>query len=286
VTAEDQPLNRLIVTADDFGLAPEVNEAVEQAHRSGILTAASLMVAGPAAADAVKRAKRMPKLRVGLHVVLIEGQATLGPGQLAHIIDQQGRLPNDLLRLSFDILWDRRARREILTETEAQFRSFQASGLALDHVNAHKHLQLHPLVLSTLFAVARHFGVRGMRVPVEPAGPRLAITTPGFGHFALRHWALALRTLARRQGFVVPDAVFGLAWSGGMTQPRLGSLLRSLPVGMVEIYTHPATRDDFPGHAPGYEYRSELEALCSAEIGAMAKNAGYVGGGYADFASR
>jgi len=43
------PLNRLIVTADDFGLATEVNEAVEIAHRSGILSAASLMVASPGA---------------------------------------------------------------------------------------------------------------------------------------------------------------------------------------------------------------------------------------------
>ena len=30
---------RLILTADDFGLSPEVNEAVERAHREGVLTA-------------------------------------------------------------------------------------------------------------------------------------------------------------------------------------------------------------------------------------------------------
>ena len=43
----------LIVTADDFGLHEAVNEAVEQASRTGVLTAASLMVAAPAAADAI-----------------------------------------------------------------------------------------------------------------------------------------------------------------------------------------------------------------------------------------
>ena len=36
-------MKRLIVTADDFGAAVEVNEAVERAHHDGILTAASLM---------------------------------------------------------------------------------------------------------------------------------------------------------------------------------------------------------------------------------------------------
>ncbi len=61
----------LIVTADDFGAAVEVNEAIETAHRDGILTATSLMVAAPAAADAVARARRIPSLRVGLHLVLV-----------------------------------------------------------------------------------------------------------------------------------------------------------------------------------------------------------------------
>jgi hypothetical protein len=46
-------LKGLIVTADDFGAAREVNDAIEEAHRAGILTSASLMVAS---ADAIARA--------------------------------------------------------------------------------------------------------------------------------------------------------------------------------------------------------------------------------------
>ena len=67
----------LIVTADDFGLHEAVNEAVEKAHRDGVLTAASLMVGAPAANDAIARARRMPILRVGLHIVLADGPAVL-----------------------------------------------------------------------------------------------------------------------------------------------------------------------------------------------------------------
>jgi predicted glycoside hydrolase/deacetylase ChbG (UPF0249 family) len=59
-----------------------VNEAVERAHVDGILTAASLMVAGEGAADAVERAKRLPNLGVGLHVVLVDGQPMLPPEQI------------------------------------------------------------------------------------------------------------------------------------------------------------------------------------------------------------
>ena len=66
----------LVVTADDFGLHPTVNEAVERAHTDGILTAASLMVGAPAARDAIARARSLPRLRVGLH---------LDPGHGAHL---------------------------------------------------------------------------------------------------------------------------------------------------------------------------------------------------------
>ena len=68
---------KLIVTADDFGAAREVNEAVELAHTRGILTAASLMMSGAAVGDAVARARRLPALRVGLHLVLVDGAPVL-----------------------------------------------------------------------------------------------------------------------------------------------------------------------------------------------------------------
>ena len=71
------PPRRVIVTADDFGLSPEVNEAVERAHREGVLTAASLMVGERAAPDAVAVARRNPGLAVGLHLTLTDGAPVL-----------------------------------------------------------------------------------------------------------------------------------------------------------------------------------------------------------------
>ncbi|MGH7212438.1 MAG: ChbG/HpnK family deacetylase, partial [Acetobacteraceae bacterium] len=86
---------QIILTADDFGLSVAVNEAVEQAHRQGMLTAASLMVAGEAAEDAVRRARAMPALRVGLHLVLVEGRAVLPHSAIPDLADRQGWLGSD-----------------------------------------------------------------------------------------------------------------------------------------------------------------------------------------------
>jgi predicted glycoside hydrolase/deacetylase ChbG (UPF0249 family) len=78
---------RLITVADDFGLAVAVNESIEQAANGGILTSASLMVAAPAFNDAVERARNCPKLQVGLHLVVIEGQPVLPPEEIPGLVD-------------------------------------------------------------------------------------------------------------------------------------------------------------------------------------------------------
>ena len=277
-------LNRLIVTADDFGLAPEVNEAVEIAHRTGILSAASLMVASPGAADAVRRARAMPTLAVGLHIVLVEARPALPPERIPDLVGPDGMFRTDMARLGLDIaLWPS-VRRQLAAEITAQFAAFAATGLRLDHVNAHKHFHLHPTIGAQVIAIGQKFGARAIRVPTEPVAVVRGIEPAAatLSSSLLAQWTRLLRAQARRAGMAVPDAVFGLAWSGAMTNRRIASLLRHLPDGIVEIYTHPAAANAFAGHAPGYRYTDELAALTDAECVAAARQAGHHLGGFAE----
>ncbi len=63
---------RLIVNADDFGRSPGVNRGVIQAHVSGIVTSASLMVRWPAAIEAAVYGSEHPDLSIGLHLDMEE----------------------------------------------------------------------------------------------------------------------------------------------------------------------------------------------------------------------
>ena len=257
---------------------------MEAAHQDGILTAASLMVAAPAAQDAIARARRLPRLRVGLHLVLVEGRPLLPPQRLPDLVDQTGRFRSDMVRLGFDIFARPSVRRQIAAEIEAQFEAYRATGLALDHVNAHKHFHLHPTIADQMIAIGRRYGLRGLRVPIEPAGV-LAEVEPSARRspaYLTAPWAALLARRARRAGLQVPDAVFGLAWSGAMTQPRLSGLLRHLPEGSTEIYLHPATSGGFEGHAPGYRYADELAALMAPSAIAAARRPEVALGGYCD----
>ncbi|ACL61895.1 hopanoid biosynthesis-associated protein HpnK [Methylobacterium nodulans] len=276
---------RLVVTSDDFGLSPQVNEAVEAAHRTGILSAASLMVAAPAASDAVARAKRMPSLRTGLHLVMVEAWPLRPASELPDLVDADGLLRRDMGRLGLDLAVKPRARRQLAAEIRAQFEAYRATGLPLDHVNAHKHFHVHPVIAGLVLAIGRDYGMRALRVPredravlrrAEPAvSPGLALDTAP--------WAAWLGHRARRAGLLVPDGVLGLAWSGRMTPARVAGLLRHLPDGLTELYAHPATAGGFPGEAPGYAYAEELAALTAPESRAAFAASGAVLGGFSDF---
>jgi len=274
----------LIVTADDFGIAEEVNDAVEQGHRDGILTAASLMVSAGAAGDAVTRAKTLPRLRVGLHIVLVEGRPTLPPSVIPDLVDANGMFRSDMTKSAVRMFCLPHVRRQLQAEVAAQFDAFRATGLALDHVNTHKHFHLHPTIASVILRVGRRYGLRAIRVPLEPRwllariDPEHKVNSAA----ATAPWAILSRARFRASGLLVPDQVFGLAWSGAMTSPRLLGLIENLPAGLSEIYLHPATQA-YRGCAPHYRYEEELAALIAPRIIAASRNSAVTRGGFADF---
>jgi hopanoid biosynthesis associated protein HpnK len=272
----------LIVTADDFGLAEEVNAAVEAAHRNGILSAASLMVNGPAAADAVERAQRLPGLKIGLHVVLVDGAPALPPDCIPGLVDRSGRLRCDLARLGLDLACRGVLRAQMRAEIKAQFERYRATGLVLDHVDAHRHFHLHPVVAHEIISIGLGYGMRALRVPAEPQAvlARIEKRQRDASSRIVGLCAAVLRAQARRAGLLTPDAVFGLAWSGALTEDRLVGLLDHLPRGLIEIYAHPAASDAFAGHAPGYRYVDERDALCAPPVRDAFRRSGFRLGSY------
>jgi hopanoid biosynthesis associated protein HpnK len=230
---------------------------VERAHRDGLLGAASLMVGAPAAADAVRRARRLPRLRVGLHLVLVNGSPLLPASQVSSLLGPDECLLRDLPRAGVRFFFSRRARKQLRAEIHAQFAAFAATGLALDHVNAQNHMHVHPTVLSLVLDIGRAFGMHAVRVPHEPGDAAL-----------LRPWTMVMRWRLRRAGMVTNDAVLGIRHSGAMSSSCVVQLLQHLPEGVTEMYFHPAT-GAWSGIDPAiahYDFAGELASLLSQDV--------------------
>ena len=270
----------LIVTADDFGIHPAVNEAVTAATTGGILTAASLMVGAPAAEDAVRRARELPQLRVGLHLVLADGFAVLPRKEIPDLVDSRGRFGDGMWLDGVRYFALPSLRRQLEAEIRAQFAAFARTGLVLDHVNAHKHFHLHPTLLRMIVRVGREFGIPAVRVPYEPlwfaqGGARV-------GALFLTPWVALMKARLRAAGIAHNDQVFGIASTGKLDEGVLLDILGRLPSGVTEIYLHPATDSGAPITAGMSDYRhsAELAALLSRRVAEAAT--GVMRGGFRD----
>ena len=199
------------------------------------------MVGGAAAADAIARARRLPELRVGLHLTLTDGQPLLPDAEIPQLVRGEREFDRNMARAGVRFFLFPAVRRELAMEVRAQFAAFQATGLPLDHVNAHKHMHLHPGVARLIIEIGRDYGMKAVRVPSEPvtvlrrAFPHERYQTPLY-----RPWIAALRRRLHRAGLRTNDHLFGLAWSGGMVEARIVELIPHLPDGVSEIYFHPA----------------------------------------------
>lgn len=242
---------RLIVTADDFGWSPSVNEAVLRAHESGILRYASLMVDGEAAAEAAALSRKTPGLGVGLHLDLCRTDPALHG-----------------LKYFFLPKW--RARLE--PEIRRQFAKFKALGLTPTHVDGHFNIHAHPVIFPVLARVAREEGVPRIRLPGGEAAASAAYGKDGLlGRTLLAGVFGALRAglAPARAGLELPDRTWGLLRSGTMKEEYLLSLLERVPEGTTEVYFHPCADPasevtDTP--TPTHHTVTELRALTSPRV--------------------
>ena len=264
---------KVIVTGDDFGLALPINEAIVEAHESGVLTTASLMVGEKFAWDAIEKARQHPSLKVGLHLVVVEGRPVSEPGRIADLVNGSGSFSSDLTRAGFKYFFCPRIRKQLETEIRAQFESFHRTGLVLDHVNAHNHMHFHPTVLRMILRIGREYGLKAMRLPNEPPvrswkAARKSLGSRLCSWIFLYPWMSVMKCLLRKAGIRHNDFLLGMADSGSMTLDLVLRFVRNLPPGVTELCFHPAIRRsiEMDSTMPYYRHQEEFKALTSGVL--------------------
>ena len=274
----------LILTGDDFGASQRANAAIIRAHTDGVLTAASLMVTGSAVVEAVVLARAHPGLRVGLHLVLVDGRSALEPDRLPGLVDKDRAFARSPFRQGVRYGLVRGARARLAGEIRAQFERFAATKLALDHVDGHHHLHMHPVAWPLVVAEAERFGAAGVRITRDDLG--LTLRWNRRGMLARTAHAGVLGRLARHcrgrlegRGLRCLDRTYGVVQPGGMTEAYLLWLVEHLPPSDAEIVFHPgAGAEDHSGGGTD----PETQALMSAKVRSAIAERGFRLGGYAE----
>jgi len=236
-------MKRLIVNAEDFGLAPGINRAIAEAHQRGILTSTTLMAAAPAFDDALTIARQNPKLKVGCHLALLRGTLLENPESVPSLYRHRSGeavVRQGLGEFALDAWRGRVGSADTTREVQAQIGRIISTGMAPTHVDSHKHSHVLPDAFRPMLRAARDLGIRAVRNPFEPALPRRHLWKRYGATRVMRGWRGAFLRCVRELEMVTTGGTIGITSTGSLDQQLLLALLQYLPGGTFELICHPA----------------------------------------------
>jgi predicted glycoside hydrolase/deacetylase ChbG (UPF0249 family) len=261
-------VTRLILNADDFGLAPGVTRSILELAGSAALTSATLMATSRHAPEAAAAAGAS-KLGIGCHVVLVDGEPSLPPGQIPALAPSRVFRPT-LGAFVRDLLLGRIPGSELEAEAVAQIRRAQSMGIRITHLDTHKHTHMFPRVLRPLLCAALLCGVPAIRNPFEPEWAiRSTPHAPALRRAQVRLLRMQRRAFLRsveQAGLATTDGAIGVLATGTLDTEALQSLLASMPSGTWELVCHPGHVDQQLNQA-----RTRLRESRAIEYSALLK---------------
>jgi chitin disaccharide deacetylase len=249
----------LIVNADDFGFTPDVNEGIVEAHREGILTAATIMANGPAFDDAVRLAQAHPSLDIGCHLVLVGGLSLVSGTPL----------PGSVMGLLAALA---RGEIAIYDELRAQIRRVLDAGLRPTHLDTHKHTHLAPPVLDAVARLGQELGIPWVRRPFDFPLTAESGAVPWVKKLANRTLASVrprFHRILEAHHCRSTDYFAGFQLTGRLRTRELLDLLAAIPEGTTEFMCHPGRCGTALRVAPTRlkeSRQAELEALTDSAV--------------------
>jgi chitin disaccharide deacetylase len=273
-------VKNLIVNADDLGWTEGVNRGIAEAHRSGIVTSASLLANGVAFASGAELARTTPGLGVGVHLNLTDGPSTAQPELVATLLNDKGAFEGGPEALLLRIAKRDLTLIEVEQEWEAQIEKVKEAGIKPTHLDGHKHVHMLPGLFEIALRLAKRYSIGAIRVAHEASSLRAALSAGHERHTAvvikqgvqargLKLLARDAREQAQHAGISTADYFCGIAQTGELTREGVMRLLRNLPDGTTELMCHPGYADaELQSTATRLQgsRQTELQILTDVEI--------------------
>ena len=257
---------RLIINADDFGYSAGVTRGIIEAHAAGSVTSTSMMANGIDWENAVRLARATRTLDVGVHLNFVQGRPLLRVPTLTNPATSEfyplGAFARRAMRGRIDA-------DELEAETRAQIARIRGAGIAVTHLDSHRHAHAMPGIFPVVARVASDVGIRVIRIPREPLGINPLDAAATARKVVLRFALAASHALLLAPPLMATDHFRGVSLQGGAHfARRLGRLLDTLESGSTELMVHPGHVDEALAAQDPYTLprEKELAELTSARV--------------------
>lgn len=243
-------MNKLIITADDYGMSVSVNEAIDAGISASIITSTNVMTNMPHYTEASKL-KELPDISVGIHWTLSCGKPVLSPQEIPTLVNQQGefyKYPDFRKRYRKKLIKDDDIKKELI----AQYSLFEEVYGEADYWNTHQNVHVDFRIYKLFVEVAKHLGIDKMRshqriyVPEsanDARQPLLWRLIEPFKSRLLNNW----QCNAHKQGIKSPDGLIVCLNNSDVN--KLEYTFSHICWGknkIGEYVIHPATKCDSP----------------------------------------
>ncbi len=264
-------MRQLIINADDFGINEMVNLGIIQGYLNGIITSTTIMPSGNAFDHAIMLASANKELGVGIHLTLVGETSLCDPQMIPSLVNNEGYLSLHYTEFLRRYCLGKIKLNDIRKELTAQVKKVVDCGVSITHLDSHQHMHIVPGIIDIIIDIAKHFGIKKIRIPAEPylfLGGYPFQATRVIARAGLTFLAEMARWKIQKHKFVAPEHFFGMLAGGNMHEEYLLRILSSLPEGTSEIMIHPGTNDSIlqERYNWNYHWQSELDAVTSPII--------------------
>jgi predicted glycoside hydrolase/deacetylase ChbG (UPF0249 family) len=230
-------MKKVIVNADDFGLAQGVNEGIIKAHQEGILTSATLMANMPGFDQAVELAGANPELGVGVHLNILRGRPLSLAQKVGSLLSQENRFIPSVSSLLYRMALKKINFDEVEREFRAQVEKVRKAGIHPSHIDSEKHIHLIRPLFRIVLKLAKEYKIDRIRFIQECC----ISARPGqmFKSIFISLSSSSMTKKMTQEGIRSPDRFYGVCDSGRVTAAKLQQVLQRAREGVLEIMVHP-----------------------------------------------
>ena len=155
-------MQKLIVTADDYGMCDAVDKAIDAGIENGMITTTNVMLNMETLHNAKDLRERYPHISVGVHWNVTTGKPISDPKEIQTLVDSNGAF------------WPIRAFKkrysqglispaDLEKELEAQYELFEKTCGKADYWNTHENSSLHTKAFKVFAMVAQRHNIKATR---------------------------------------------------------------------------------------------------------------------------